>query len=142
MDWCEDDEMMRQWEEVSKEEDKIVNTPVMAQSMISMAFLFRRPSRFPCCRTHGGRCPYCFGRASSTVAVGEETVALPQLQLLRISLYGVIILVVVAQRQFPTVLRTMDTLQFHFDKVIDVPVLQVSSGASWRTQLCSQGCTC
>ena len=31
----------------------------------------------------GDRCPCCAGRASSTVAVVEETVALPQLQLLR-----------------------------------------------------------
>ena len=56
---------------------KVVYTPVVAQSLIPMAFLFCRPKRFPCCRTHGGRCPCCVGRASSTVAVGEETVLAP-----------------------------------------------------------------
>ena len=30
-----------------------------------------------------------------------------------------------AQRQFPMVLRTTENPQFHFDKVIDVPVVQV-----------------
>ena len=38
--------------------NKAVYTPVVAQSLISMAVLFSRPSRFPCCRTHGGRCPW------------------------------------------------------------------------------------
>ena len=57
--------------------NKAVYIPVVAQSLIPKTFLFSRPSRFPCCRTHGGRCPCCVGRASSTVAVGEETVALP-----------------------------------------------------------------
>ena len=31
-----------------------VYTPVVAQSLIPMAFLFSRPWRFPCCRTQGG----------------------------------------------------------------------------------------
>ena len=44
--------------------NKAVYTPVVAQSLIPMVFLFNRPSRFPCCRTHGGRCPCCVGRAS------------------------------------------------------------------------------
>ena len=48
----------------------------------------------------------------------------PQLQLLNTSLDGVIIMVV-AQRQFPMVLVTVEIPQFHFDKVIDVPVLKV-----------------
>ena len=64
------------------------------------------------------------GCASSTVAVGEETVALPQLQLLRTS-PDVVDTPVVAQRQFPMVLRTIEIPKFHFDKVIDVTVVQV-----------------
>ena len=64
------------------------------------------------------------GRASSTVTVGEETVALPQLQLLRTS-PDVVDILVVAQRQFPVVLRTIEIPQFHFDKAIDVPVVQM-----------------
>ena len=46
-----------------------------------MALPFSRPLRFTSCRTYGGRCLCCVGRASSTVAVGEETVILQQLQL-------------------------------------------------------------
>ena len=37
---------------------------------------------------------------------------------------------VVAQRQFPIVLRTIEIPQFHFDKVIDVPVVQVERAPS------------
>ena len=47
--------------------NKVVCTPVVAQSLIPMAYLFSRPWRFPCCRTHGGRCPCCVGRASSAL---------------------------------------------------------------------------
>ena len=34
--------------------NKVVYTPVVAQSLIPMAFLFSRPWRFSCCRTQGG----------------------------------------------------------------------------------------
>ena len=115
----------------------VVYTPVVAESLIPMAFLFSRPLRFPCCRTHGGRCPCCVGRASSTGAVGEETVTLPLLHLLRTSL-EVVNIPVVAQRQFPMVLLNIEIPQFHFDKVIDVPVVQVVRApqvASWRVTI-------
>ena len=72
----------------------------------------------------GHRYPCCAGRASSTGAVVEETVALSQLQLLRNS-PDVVSIPVVVQRQFPMVLRTIEIPQFPFDKVIDVPVVQV-----------------
>ena len=77
-------------------------------------------------RPRPGTPPCCVGRASSTVAVGEETVALPQLQLLRISMDGVNI-PDAAQRQFPTVFQTMEIPQLQsIDKVFDVPVFRSS----------------
>ena len=47
---------------------EVVDIPVMAQSLIPVAFLFSRPQRFPCCRTHSGRCPSRASRARFTGA--------------------------------------------------------------------------
>ena len=63
--------------------NKVVYTPVVAQSLIPMA---SQTIEIPLLPYTCGRCPCCVGRASSTVAVGEETVALPQLQLLSTSI--------------------------------------------------------
>ena len=101
--------------------NKAVYTPIVAQSLIPMASQTIEIHLLPYTWC---RCPCCVGRASSTVTVCEETVALPQLQLLRTS-PDVVDISVVAQRQFPMVLRTIGIPQFHFDKVIDVPVVQV-----------------
>ena len=60
--------------------NKVVYTPVVAQSLIPIAFLFET-IEIPFCRTQGGRRPCCIGRAISTVAVCGETVVLPQPQL-------------------------------------------------------------
>ena len=63
--------------------NKVVYTPVVAQSLIPMASHTIEILLLPyTC----GRCPCCVGRASSTVAVSEETVALRQLQLFRTSI--------------------------------------------------------
>ena len=75
----------------------------------------------------------------------EKIVARGKLQLPQLQFHMVVHISVVAQRQFPMVLRTMAIHQLHVDRVFDVPVLQVVSVPqvpSWRRQSRSHSCTC
>ena len=113
---------------------QVVYTPVVAQCLVPIAFLFETIEILDVLVALVVRVP----------TVGEETVALSQLQLPRTS-RDVVNIPVLAQRQFPMVLRTIEIPQFHFDKVIGVRVVQVEQVPlvpSWRGQSCSHGCTC
>ena len=106
--------------------NKFMFVPVVAQSCIPTVWQTIEILLFP---YTGGRCSCCVGRASSTVAVCVETVALPQLQLVeKIGASDVFDIPVVTQRPFhmvQPVWRTIEIPQSLFDKVIDVPVVMV-----------------
>ena len=85
--------------------NKVVHFPVVVQSLFFYGF------RFPCCCAQGGRGPYCIGRASSTVAVCEETV------------------VAIGRRRVPCrdaeADQAVQQIMSLLDKVDDVPGVQV-----------------
>ena len=65
---------------------QIAHIPVVVQRLVPLVLLFSRPRDSAVARRHGGRSPRVAGGASSTCAVVEKTVGLPQLHLLRNSL--------------------------------------------------------
>ena len=101
---------------------KVVHTPVVAQSLFPMAC---RPKRLSCCRTHGGPCSCCVGRASSTVAVvRRQSCSHSCCSWCRTSWrFDVVVIPVVTRRPFlmvQPVWRTVEIYHLLFDKVNDV----------------------
>ena len=79
------------------------------------------------------------------VTVSPETSSLNHVRTTTTTTTDGVNIPVVAQRQFPVVLRTIEIPQLHVDMVFDVPVVQVvrvPQVPSWRRQSCSHSCAC
>ena len=123
----------------------VVDAPGLQVVQISLSWR-RGLSRGPDCSSdhrdspvahrHGGLCPCCACRASST-GPGQCS---PVMQAVRVP--QVVIIPIAAQRLTSMVSLTMEIPQLLLDEVVDVLLARVPQVPSWRRQLCSHSCTC